>query len=565
MGKRRRNLFVLLFVLGLIAVSALVIANKPTKLGLDLKGGVELVYQGTPTGQSKEVSGEDIDRSIEIIRERIDQLGVSEPEVSRLGTNEISVSLPDVTNAQRAIDQVGTTAQLYFYDWEPNLIGQREGDRRPPRQRTAESRDQKSERRMERSGAHDDQTLGPATALRRRLSRRPTTRSSSPPNRNRSPTARPARPPDRASTSSRKKNRTNCSPARSSAKKTSSSAPTGVERAHNGDRAQSPRRHRRRLRKAQRRQRAGARKRRTRLVRAARPAGALGHRHHQPQAGIRRIPGTERHLRIHRQRPRRPSRKSPGRSPSAAPPRRSARAARQTAEATSGHFAVVLDNEVKTRPIINYAQNPDGIDGRTGAQISGGFTSITDAQDLATILQIGALPINLKLISQTQVSATLGTQALHDGIKAGRDRPDPGRPLPAGLLPLPRPDRGAGPGRLRGDLLRPDQTDPDHPDAAGDRGPDADDRGRGRLQHRHLRANKGGGAGGTLDVERDRRRLPARNRDDHRRQRRHPAHRLHPLRAGHRGRQGLRLHPRRRHDRLPAHRGRLHPGAARLA
>ncbi|MDX6595331.1 MAG: SecD/SecF fusion protein, partial [Solirubrobacterales bacterium] len=91
----------------------------------------------------------------------------------------------------------------------------------------------------------------------------------------------------------------------------------------------------------------------------------------------------------------------------------------QEAEALSGHFAVVLDNEVKTRPIINFAANPDGIDGRQGAQISGGFSSPTEAQDLATILQIGALPINLKLISQTQVSATLGTQALHAGIKAG--------------------------------------------------------------------------------------------------------------------------------------------------
>ncbi len=91
----------------------------------------------------------------------------------------------------------------------------------------------------------------------------------------------------------------------------------------------------------------------------------------------------------------------------------------ETAEATSGHFAVVLDNEVKTRPIINYAQNPDGIDGRTGAQISGGFNSIEDAQDLASFLQRGALPINLNLISQSQVSATLGSEALHDGIRAG--------------------------------------------------------------------------------------------------------------------------------------------------
>ena len=88
------------------------------------------------------------------------------------------------------------------------------------------------------------------------------------------------------------------------------------------------------------------------------------------------------------------------------------------ASALSGHFAVVLDNVVETRPIINFAENPDGIDGRTGAQISGGFKDITEAQDLATTLQIGALPINLKLISQTQVSATLGQQALDQGVKA---------------------------------------------------------------------------------------------------------------------------------------------------
>src|SRR5262245_53389741 len=123
MGTRRRHLFVLLFVLGLLVVSGVVIANTSTKLGLDLKGGLELVYEGQPSGQVKEVSGEDIDRAIEIIRERIDELGVSEPEVSRLGSTEISVSLPDITDARAAIEQVGTTAQLYFYDWEPSLIG----------------------------------------------------------------------------------------------------------------------------------------------------------------------------------------------------------------------------------------------------------------------------------------------------------------------------------------------------------------------------------------------------------------------------------------------------------
>jgi len=73
------------------------------------------------------------------------------------------------------------------------------------------------------------------------------------------------------------------------------------------------------------------------------------------------------------------------------------------AEELSGHFVLVFDGEVKTRPIINFAENPVGIDGRTGAQISGGFSSVQDARDLATILRIGALPIKLLLTSQRMI------------------------------------------------------------------------------------------------------------------------------------------------------------------
>ena len=88
------------------------------------------------------------------------------------------------------------------------------------------------------------------------------------------------------------------------------------------------------------------------------------------------------------------------------------------AEAASQHFAIVLDDELVSAPLINFNENPDGIDGSTGAQISGGFT-IQSAQDLAKILQIGALPIKLELISRSQVSATLGAQALDQGLTAG--------------------------------------------------------------------------------------------------------------------------------------------------
>src|SRR5688572_20401679 len=123
MSDRRRNAFILIAVVGLIAASAVVIATQPTRLGLDLKGGVELVYQAKPTPQQPTVDAEAMDRALDILRQRVDKLGVAEPEIQRSGRDQINVDLPDVKNAKRAIDQVGKTAQLFFYDWEPNVIG----------------------------------------------------------------------------------------------------------------------------------------------------------------------------------------------------------------------------------------------------------------------------------------------------------------------------------------------------------------------------------------------------------------------------------------------------------
>src|SRR5919112_1624264 len=122
MTDRRRNLLILLLVAGLLAASVAVIATKTTRLGLDLKGGVSLIYQAKPTKQSA-VTGEAVDRTLDIMRERVDQLGVAEPEIQRSGEDQIDVSLPDVENADEAAEQVGTTAQLFFYDWEKNVLG----------------------------------------------------------------------------------------------------------------------------------------------------------------------------------------------------------------------------------------------------------------------------------------------------------------------------------------------------------------------------------------------------------------------------------------------------------
>src|SRR4051794_14885089 len=122
MTERRRNALILLIVLGLIAGSLAVIATKPTKLGLDLQGGVSLVYQGKPTKQQPTIDQESLDRAVDIIRDRVDALGVAEPQIARSGKDQIEVDLPAVQDAQRAADQVGSTAQLYFYDWEKNVL-----------------------------------------------------------------------------------------------------------------------------------------------------------------------------------------------------------------------------------------------------------------------------------------------------------------------------------------------------------------------------------------------------------------------------------------------------------
>src|SRR2546421_12494476 len=112
----------------MLASAALIIvpgspASKQTRLGLDLKGGVELGCQAKPTPQVPKVTPQALADAVNTIRKRTDALGVSEPEIQQAGADEISIGLPAVKNAQRAEQQVGTTAQLQFYDWEPNLIG----------------------------------------------------------------------------------------------------------------------------------------------------------------------------------------------------------------------------------------------------------------------------------------------------------------------------------------------------------------------------------------------------------------------------------------------------------
>ncbi|MBA2429513.1 MAG: protein translocase subunit SecD, partial [Thermoleophilaceae bacterium] len=83
MTSRRRNALVLLLVVGVVSAAAVVISQWPTRLGLDLRGGVELVYEARPTPKVPEVTPQAVDDAIDVIRERTDSLGVAEAEIQR--------------------------------------------------------------------------------------------------------------------------------------------------------------------------------------------------------------------------------------------------------------------------------------------------------------------------------------------------------------------------------------------------------------------------------------------------------------------------------------------------
>ena len=159
---QRRSSFVLLLVFGLIAASLVVLDQRDTKLGLDLQGGVQLVYEAEPTAQQPTVTPDAMQRTLDIMRERVDALGVSEPELLQSGGNQIEVSLPGVGNAGRAAEQVGSTAQLFFYDWEAVLLDQ---DCRPMPIRTpmSGSRSRGSSRRSSRPRSAPRSATGTTT------------------------------------------------------------------------------------------------------------------------------------------------------------------------------------------------------------------------------------------------------------------------------------------------------------------------------------------------------------------------------------------------------------------
>ncbi len=117
-----RNLLVLLTIIVIFTLSLLTVlpidkgllGGRGVLLGLDLQGGIHLVFQADLSGVEEGKEGEIIDGVVAVIANRINPLGVTEPVIGKQGDDRIVVELPglDITDVQK--ERIGRTALLEF-------------------------------------------------------------------------------------------------------------------------------------------------------------------------------------------------------------------------------------------------------------------------------------------------------------------------------------------------------------------------------------------------------------------------------------------------------------------
>ncbi len=354
----KRALVMLAVVLGLACASLVAITFRPAVLGLDLQGGVEVVLKGQPTPEA-DVTEEAIDRSVEVIRSRVDAFGVAEPTIQTQGDDEIIVQLPGVENPETVVTDLIQPAQLQFFDFEANLVGP-EGDpslestiRRAQQQPPVE--DPRGEPTYWALDADGNYLAGPAPdeeSLRQIF-----------------PNGFPGG------------TQVEELPAGwfiATQERTLASRPDGP--------AQS-----------------------LYFLLRDNPA-LLGNDITEANSVIQSVGLGEPEPVVTMQF------SDAGRAAFAEVTGDIAR--RGALRGELQRFAIVLDGEIVSTPTIDFNEFPTGIGGRNGAQIQGNFTQ-SESQRLADQLNSGAIPIDLLVISQKQVSATLGEESLRQGLIAG--------------------------------------------------------------------------------------------------------------------------------------------------
>src|SRR5579875_3839253 len=433
MTDRKRHGFILLLVAGLIAASVAFIATKPTRLGLDLRGGVELVYKALPTRETPSITPAALQRAVDVMNNRVNQLGVSQPQITTDGKDLIDVQLPNVTNVAQAEALVGKTSQLFFYDWEGNVLtpsGQPAANgiiSQDPSSVALSQGNQPSGGGVgpgEDSSAAGAMSFYAAVSLAAKQPLSPNKYAGQGTGNQYFLFGAPGSAACAAfakSQSTKPQKGVHCLIAQVQ-------APTSTPRAKAIKQLESG------LTPAEKGTGTEVKvvKQGTQVLEASPSNYAHWPKFGSPDAGYYVVRD---HVALTGKDISNPQSST---DQSGAPDvtfgfqgnggnafqnvtgkiAQRASVASPPGHQDNQHFAIALDNQLISVPSIDYKQFPQGIPSTGGSEIYGGFTTQTAAQ-LATQLRLGALPVKLTQISENQVSATLGSQALNQGLVAG--------------------------------------------------------------------------------------------------------------------------------------------------
>jgi SecD/SecF fusion protein len=103
-----------LAVVIVVGIAVALVVTRPVRLGLDLRGGTQIVLEAQDA-PDRPANDDAVTRTLEVLRRRVDQLGVAEPSLQRSGAQRIIVELPGVTDPEEALEVIGRTAQLTFH------------------------------------------------------------------------------------------------------------------------------------------------------------------------------------------------------------------------------------------------------------------------------------------------------------------------------------------------------------------------------------------------------------------------------------------------------------------
>jgi SecD/SecF fusion protein len=394
--RRAHITLVVLIALALAGVAALAVPGSPVHrgatLGLDLQGGLEVVLQAVPP-QGRSLTASDLDRSVDIMRDRVDKLGVSEPEIRKQGSNQIAIELAGVHDPQQAAQIIGKTAQLELYDLETSVTGPSRGGLGVVEAKTKLYDLLAPVQAQARRGRPSSYYLfygsrleaGPIASKARMEGVAAAKESAPPPKPSAGPGGHPPKPAWRILALPGQTTVVTCG------SDTSAVCPTSAG-------ARPP-----------------AAGRRYFYLFVHDPTG----RKPVPQmsGGMLDLDGTRADVD--------PQQGGPVVLMKFTQPGDAAFRDITRAEAIRGrsvgaeqHFAIVLDGELRSWPQIDYRRYPDGIDpAGGGAQITG-LSSAAEAKSIALVLQTGALPVRFTTVERADVSATLGRDSLRQAYRA---------------------------------------------------------------------------------------------------------------------------------------------------